>query len=66
VRLTTVGEMKKMIKKLTIFSIVLIILVAVLWINDVVSDRKHAIAVLKTMALLEKAPQNYPAKQRIR
>jgi len=43
---------------------VLIILVAALWINDVVSDRKHEIAVLKTMTLLEKAPQNYPVSNR--
>lgn len=60
----TVGEMKKMIKKLTIASIVLITLVVAFWINDVVSDRKHEIAVLKTMTLLEKAPQDYPVSNR--
>ena len=56
--------MKKMIKKLTIVSIVLIILVAALWIYDVVSDREHEISVLKPMTLLEKAPQDYPVSNR--
>jgi hypothetical protein len=64
VKAATVGELKKMIKKLTIACIMLIVLVAALWIYDVVSDRKHEIAVLKPMTLLEKAPQDYPVSNR--
>jgi len=52
------------VKKLTIVSIVLIILVAALWTYDFVSDLKHEIAVLKPITLLEKAPQDYPASNR--
>lgn len=56
--------MKKMIKKLTIVSIVLTIIVAALWIYDVVSDRKRVIAILKPITHLEKAPQDYPVSNR--
>ena len=52
------------VKKLTIVSIVLIILVAALWTYDFVSDLKHEIAVLKPITLLEKAPQDYPVSNR--
>lgn len=62
--LSHVREMKMMIKKLTIASTILIILIAAIWIYDVVSDRKREIAVLKPMALLEKAPQDYPVSNR--
>lgn len=58
-----VGE-TKMIKKLTIASIALIILVAAFWIYDVITDRTNEITILKPMTLLEKAPQNYPASNR--
>lgn len=56
--------MNKMIKKLTIVSIVLIIIVTALWIYDVVSDRKRVIAILKPKTLLETAPQDYPVSNR--
>ena len=53
--------MKKMIKNLTIVSLIFFIIVASTWIYDVVSDRNHEIAILKPMTLLEKPPQDYPA-----
>lgn len=53
-----------MIKKLTIVSIVLTIIVATLWIYDVVSDRKRVIAILKPIILLGTAPQDYPVSNR--
>jgi hypothetical protein len=56
--------MKKMIKNLTIVSLIFFIIVAATWVYDVVSDRNHEIAILKPIPLLEKAPQDYPASNR--
>jgi hypothetical protein len=53
-----------MIKKLTIVSIALIILVAAFWIYDVITDRTNEITILKPMTLLETAPQDYPVSNR--
>lgn len=43
-----------------ITALALLILSAALWIQDVLSDRKHEIQILKPITLLEKAPQEYP------
>jgi hypothetical protein len=50
------GKMKKALIACSIIASI----VAALWINDIVSDRRNELEILTSITLLEKAPQSYP------
>jgi len=47
-------------KKNVIAISIIVVLAAAFWIQDMISDRKQEIIILKPITLLEQAPQDYP------
>ena len=43
---------------------VLVYIILAIWIQDVISDRRHDLEIIKPITLLEDAPQNYPKYNR--
>lgn len=50
----------KNMKKNILAILIVITLAAMFWANDVISDRKQEIIILKPITLFEQPPQDYP------
>jgi hypothetical protein len=51
-------------KKTIIVCSVFVSIVIALWLRDIVTDRRNELEILKPIAILETAPQNYPKENR--
>lgn len=51
-------------KKFIIACSIAVLIIAALWIQDVISDRRNDLSIMTSITLLEKAPQNYTRENR--
>ena len=56
--------MNIMKNKIAIACLLFVAIIITIWLQDVISDRRHELKIMRPITLLEKAPQDYPENNR--